>query len=179
MCQKVAITQALLSRPGLLVLDEAWTGLDKAARGALDAAALERAADGGTVMFVDHEQARLAGTISERWLLDGSGRVTVTAGDTAGPVTAGTVVIELGGLDADSAGRVRGLPGVVSARDATVGVMTLRVAAGRSDDVLRQVLAWDGVHVVSVRAEPAAPGSAGAGGPGAGAGAGAGKDVGR
>ena len=28
MCQKIAVAQALLPRPGLLVLDEAWTGLD-------------------------------------------------------------------------------------------------------------------------------------------------------
>lgn len=61
MCQKIAIAQALLPRPGLLVLDEAWTGLDQAARGALDTAVLERIADGGTVMFADHEHARLAG----------------------------------------------------------------------------------------------------------------------
>ena len=49
-CQKIGIAQALVSRPGLLVLDEAWTGLDQAARGALDAAAIERVADGGAVL---------------------------------------------------------------------------------------------------------------------------------
>jgi ABC-type multidrug transport system ATPase subunit len=85
MCQKVAIAQALLSRPALLVLDEAWTGLDQAARAALDAAVLERVKDGGTVLFVDHDPARLAGQASERWQLDGSGRVTVAAGDRPGP----------------------------------------------------------------------------------------------
>jgi ABC-2 type transport system ATP-binding protein len=78
MCQKVAIAQALLPRPGLLVLDEAWTGLDQAARGTLDAAVAERLADGGAVMFVDHDPARLVARVSERWLLAG-GQVTVTA----------------------------------------------------------------------------------------------------
>ena len=29
MCQKMALAQALLPSPGLLVLDEAWTGLDQ------------------------------------------------------------------------------------------------------------------------------------------------------
>jgi len=72
MCQKVAIAQALLSRPHLLVLDEAWTGLDQAARGALDAAVGERLADGGTVLFVDHDPARLAGQVDERWQLAGA-----------------------------------------------------------------------------------------------------------
>ena len=60
MSQKVAIAQALLARPGLLVLDEAWTGLDQVARGALDAAVAERLAEGGTVLFVDHDPARLS-----------------------------------------------------------------------------------------------------------------------
>ncbi|MFD2690659.1 ATP-binding cassette domain-containing protein [Streptomyces phyllanthi] len=59
--QKVAVAQALLAEPGLLVLDEAWTGLDALARGELDRAVAERTAAGGTVVFVDHDPRRLAG----------------------------------------------------------------------------------------------------------------------
>ncbi|WP_349345238.1 ABC transporter ATP-binding protein [Streptomyces rapamycinicus] len=59
--QKVAVAQALLAAPGLLVLDEAWTGLDQAARRVLDTAVAERVADGGAVVFVDHDPRRLAG----------------------------------------------------------------------------------------------------------------------
>lgn len=71
MCQKVAVAQALLPRPGLLVLDEAWTGLDQAAREVLDEEVARRLAGGGTVVFVDHDSQRLAGLISERWRLAG------------------------------------------------------------------------------------------------------------
>ncbi|MFF6793407.1 ATP-binding cassette domain-containing protein [Streptomyces filamentosus] len=59
--QKVAVAQALLAEPGLLVLDEAWTGLDEAARAELDRAVRERVAAGATVLFVDHDPRRLAG----------------------------------------------------------------------------------------------------------------------
>src|SRR5580692_7040067 len=77
MCQKMAIAQALLPSPGLLILDEAWTGLDQAARGELDAAVAERVAAGGSVLFVDHDPARLAGREDERWNFDGDGGVAV------------------------------------------------------------------------------------------------------
>jgi ABC-type multidrug transport system ATPase subunit len=155
MCQKVALAQALLARPGLLALDEAWTGLDQAARGELDAAVAERLADGGAVMFVDHEQARLAGRISERWRLDDSGHVTVAAGGGArsGSAPEGVVVIELTGLEPASAALLAGLPGVLSC-DGNV----VRVSSGASDEVLRQVLGWDGVHVTDVRTEQTAAG---------------------
>jgi ABC-type Mn2+/Zn2+ transport system ATPase subunit len=161
MCQKVAIAQALLARPGLLVLDEAWTGLDQAARGAVDAAVAERIADGGAVMFVDHDQARLAGRITERWRLDGSGRATVAPGGrvAAGDLRSardGVAVIELTGLEPESAAVLRDLPGVLSCDGGAV-----RVPAAASDEVLRQVLAWDGVHVTAVRTEQADSGQDG------------------
>jgi ABC-type Mn2+/Zn2+ transport system ATPase subunit len=175
MCQKIAIAQALLPSPGLLVLDEAWTGLDQAARGTLDAAATERVAQGGTVMFVDHEQARLAGTVMDLWRLDGDGRVTVTrntggaadpavgtgagAAAGAGALRAGAaILIEASGLEDDSVARLAEIPGVLSAesRPAASGTgVVVRVAADRSDQVLRAVLGWDGVHVASVQAESA------------------------
>ncbi len=68
--QKFAIAQALLPRGGLLVLDEAWTGLDSRARGALDDAVAERLEDGGSVIFINHysENGHLPGT--RRYRLD-------------------------------------------------------------------------------------------------------------
>ncbi|MFB7406319.1 ATP-binding cassette domain-containing protein [Streptomyces sp. NPDC056202] len=59
--QKVAVAQAFLADPSLLVLDEAWTGLDTGARAELDAAVRSRRAAGGTVVFVDHDPRRLEG----------------------------------------------------------------------------------------------------------------------
>jgi len=163
MCQKIAIAQALLPRPALLVLDEAWTGLDQAARAALDEAVIERAADGGRVIFVDHDPARLAGRADERWRFDGAGRVQITREDTAADPPAGrparppdgtaAVVIELAGVEGDSLARLAELPGVLSA-GAKPGRAVLRVSEWRSDEVLRHVLAGDGVHVA--RVHPAA-----------------------
>ncbi len=156
MCQKVAIVQALLSRPGLLVLDEAWTGLDQAARGELDAAVRERITEGGTVMYVDHDPARLAAEVAERWQL-ADGDVTVrpaaSAAPPAAPAPAGrTVIVELAGVEPGSLLRLERLPGVVSAAAGPEPeTMTLTVGERHSDAVLRELLRWDGVHVRAVR----------------------------
>jgi ABC-2 type transport system ATP-binding protein len=106
MCQKMAIAQALLPAPGLLVLDEAWTGLDQAARAELDAAVAERVAAGGTVLFVDHDPARLAGREDERWNFDGAGGIAVLAGPA--PVAAARVERVTIRLDTADAARVIG-----------------------------------------------------------------------
>src|ERR1022692_532254 len=104
MCQKVAVAQALLPRPGLLILDEAWTGLDAAARVALDGVVAERIGDGGAVVFVDHDQRRLDEQRPERWQVKG-GQVSVVAqaqaqaqARSAGAAGAGpSILIELTG----------------------------------------------------------------------------------
>ena len=70
MCQKVAVAQALLPRTGMLVLDEAWTGLDAEARSALDEVVAERVSGGGSVVFVDHDPLRLDHLAAERWRIE-------------------------------------------------------------------------------------------------------------
>jgi ABC-type multidrug transport system ATPase subunit len=163
MCQKVAVAQALLPGPGLLVLDEAWTGLDEAARGVLDDAVATRLAGGTAVVFVDHDARRLAGLVSERWAVAGGGLVPVTAppspeaaefaaaraGASAGPA----VRIEVSGVDAGTLGD---LPGVRSVHVAGERLILL-VEPGASDAILRRVLADGPVsHVMSVQTEEAA-----------------------
>jgi ABC-2 type transport system ATP-binding protein len=78
MCQKVAVAQALLPGSGLLVLDEAWTGLDTEARTALDEAVAERVADGGSVVFVDHDPRRLDHLEADRWRIERGQAVRVS-----------------------------------------------------------------------------------------------------
>jgi len=160
MCQKVAIAQALLSRPGLLVLDEAWTGLDQAARGALDAAVAERLVAGGIVLFVDHDPARLATVVDERWRLAGGTVTAVAGGGQPGEAPAqAAVIIELAGLEAGSLTRLAEIDGVLEVRGdsgpgdhrpAAPGLVTATVGQTSSDAVLRELLTWDGVHVIRV-----------------------------
>ncbi|MFC8765546.1 ATP-binding cassette domain-containing protein [Streptomyces sp. NPDC057193] len=75
--QKIAVVQAFLADPALLVLDEAWTGLDTGARAELDAAVRERRSAGATVVFVDHDPRRLAGEADAVYAVE-SGRVRET-----------------------------------------------------------------------------------------------------
>jgi ABC-2 type transport system ATP-binding protein len=146
MCQKVAIAQALLSRPALLVLDEAWTGLDQAARGALDAAVGERVAEGGTVLYVDHDPARLAGRVDERWQLAGGevryvpGAGASDASEAVRPSAARTVLAGAARSETAEGGK----PGSRAER-AAAGTTVIIELTGLEAGSLRQLGVLDGV----------------------------------
>lgn len=148
-CQKIAVAQALLADPALLVLDEAWTGLDTAARDVLDAAVRERVAAGAVVLFVDHDPRRLAADTTATHALSGEPAAPPVAVLSA--PAEGLVVIEAAG-----GGDVALPAGEVSR--AAEGTVRVVVTAGESDGVLRTLLAarpsW---HVTGVRTlgEPA------------------------
>ncbi|MFE9022931.1 ATP-binding cassette domain-containing protein [Streptomyces sp. NPDC007808] len=154
--QKVAVAQALLADPELLVLDEAWTGLDAAARTELERAVAERTAAGTAVVFVDHDPHRLADAPDATYTVRDGGldrRTAPTTASAAGPRT--TVVVQ-GPAGADlpaEASRV-----VTSVDEPDPGTHRLTVPASHSDVLLRALLTarppW---HVLSVRQEASTP----------------------
>jgi hypothetical protein len=66
-----------------------------------------------------------------------------------------TAIIEIAGLEASSLAQLERLPSVESVVRRG-GLVEVIVAAARSDEILRELLAWDGVHVRSVRPTPEA-----------------------
>jgi ABC-type Mn2+/Zn2+ transport system ATPase subunit len=170
MCQKVAVAQALLPRWGLLVLDEAWTGLDVEAKAALDDAVAERIATGGSVVFVDHEPGRLAHLDSERWRLAGAEATQVAtpasrsheANWARGEAAEIEVAAGPGG-PADLVTRLATMPGVRSVRS-TGSTFVVGVEAESTDDFLRQLLSMtEALHVLRVSREQGPGAQAGQG----------------
>ncbi|MEU8779489.1 ABC transporter ATP-binding protein [Streptomyces sp. NPDC048606] len=74
--QKVALAQALLVEPGLLVLDEPWSGLDADAHGVLAEIMIEVAALGGTVVFTDHRESVVRARATRTYMV-AQGRVSL------------------------------------------------------------------------------------------------------
>ncbi|MET8974995.1 ATP-binding cassette domain-containing protein [Streptomyces sp. NPDC004539] len=151
--QKVAVAQAFVGEPELLVLDEAWTGLDTEARGELERAVAERTAAGGAVVFVDHDPRRLTGVADAVYEVRDGGlhrRTQETAASAEGPCA----VVEVRGAAGGS------LPEGVLLRAVSAveagGVWRVTVPVAYSDVVLRELLGdrppW---HVESVRKEGA------------------------
>ena len=99
-------------------------------------------------MFVDHDPARLAGLVTERWQVSDH---QVRRFRTGPDVAAGAVRIEASGDGGLGVAGLRGLPGVLSARTAA-GTVVITAAGAASDSVLRALLAADPpVHIRSVR----------------------------
>lgn len=155
-CQKVAVAQALLADPALLVLDEAWTGLDGQARATLDEAVRERVAAGATVVFVDHDPLRLADDTTAVLAVDTGVLTTSGPASTADPThadPAATVVIEAVGTGNALPEEAVGLAPVGEG-----GAVRGAVPAERSDAVLRALLgATPPWHITAVRAAAPRP----------------------
>ncbi|MDQ2881920.1 MAG: ABC transporter ATP-binding protein [Actinomycetota bacterium] len=135
--QKVALAQALLVAPQLLVLDEPWSGLDASAHGTLAAIIAEVAGSGGLVVFTDHRGSISGVHASHTYVIDAgwlSRRAMVTAREPAIEV----VLMQPSGRrppDVDW----YGVAGVleVTGRAETI---TIRVTREGSDAVLRTAL---------------------------------------
>ncbi|RYJ28373.1 ABC transporter ATP-binding protein [Streptomyces sp. L-9-10] len=158
--QKVAVAQALLAGPELLVLDEAWTGLDASARTELDRAVAERVAAGGTVVFVDHDPRRLAGAADEVYAVVDRGlerRTDETPAAAHGPRV--RIVAE----GPPGAAPPVGLPGSPASVPCQDGSVLLTAPAVHSDALLRALLTarppW---HIREVRAAAEPPPAAAA-----------------
>ncbi|MFE2580836.1 ATP-binding cassette domain-containing protein [Streptomyces sp. NPDC059378] len=146
--QKVAVAQAMVAEPELLVLDEAWTGLDADARAELERAVAERTAAGAAVVFVDHDPRRLEGVPDATYTVrDGAlGLRTEQAAPAAGPA----VLVEVRG-PAGAAPPAEAVRWITALDETAPGVHRLTVPASHSDVLLRALLTarppW---HVVSV-----------------------------
>ncbi|GAB2710555.1 ABC transporter ATP-binding protein [Kitasatospora kifunensis] len=150
-CQKVAVAQALLAEAEVLLLDEAWTGLDQAARSALDEAAVEQAAAGATVLFVDHDPTRLAGHATAAHRVEKGELMEVQLPPPDGPQELVSIRVALAELP-------ERLPGAPSWRREPDGTVLLRVGAEHSDALLRRLLTGaTAVRVLDVRTAAGLP----------------------
>jgi len=139
--QKVAIVQALLGEPELLILDEAWTSLDAAGQQELDTVARTLRDGGGIVVYVDHDAQRLAEDVTAAFVLRDGVLLSASATDFAVP----TAVIDL-----EHAPDPWPLPG--RARILADGTLRVTIDAEHSDRLLRDILdAFPKIHIRTVR----------------------------
>ncbi|MEU8576335.1 ATP-binding cassette domain-containing protein [Streptomyces asoensis] len=150
--QKVAVAQALLAEPELLVLDEAWTGLDTDARAELERAVAERTAAGSAVVFVDHDPGRLSGLADAEYTVAGGTLRRRGAAEPAAAPAGPHLTVEVRGPAGDLPAQALRLAAM--AEETADGTHRLTVPASHSDVLLRVLLTarppW---HVLAVRPE--------------------------
>jgi ABC-2 type transport system ATP-binding protein len=132
--QKVALAQALMIEPQLLVLDEPWSGLDASAHGVLAEIIGEVAGAGGAVVFTDHRE-QVTRTHASRIYGISEGRVT--ASET--PESGATVEIVLTKRAGETGTEWSTVDGVLTVAENGEHV-TITVALAESDAVLMAAL---------------------------------------
>lgn len=159
--QKVALAQALLVWPTLLVLDEPWSGLDASAHGALVDIMSEVADAGGTVVFTDQQDSVIR-TNATRVHQISNGKLSLLAPDIErGCILVNGLVLDApkdGELDVDTT-----LRGALSVH-CDGRRFTVRVARAGADRLLLTALrhGWSVIRVdeaVEERTSPAADAS--------------------
>jgi ABC-2 type transport system ATP-binding protein len=139
--QKVAIVQAVMAEPDLLVLDEAWTSLDTFGQDQLDEVARDIARHGGRVVFVDHDPQRLADDATDAYVLRDGVLSHASSVDFELPL----VVIDLENAPQPWPGPGRG-------RLLADDVLRIEVEPDGSDRLIHEILSrYPGTHVSSVR----------------------------
>ncbi len=135
--QKVAIAQALVGGPGLLILDEPWSGLDAPAQEALTRSILEVSAGGGAVIVTDHRESVVDAAADRICRLDLG---ELVADDLVARRRDAVVLIEVDCADpAAAAPGVEPLHGVLGVRPDHHG-LRIRATHAASNDLLRTLL---------------------------------------
>jgi ABC-2 type transport system ATP-binding protein len=149
--QKVLLTQALLARVPLLVLDEPFMGLDADAAPALFDLLSEAQGAGTAVLISTHQATSLPASFCPLHLVDG-GVGDLSAGGVVGPgrPSSGVHIVLRPGEQVTDGEAMARLPGVLSARhDGSSGMVTLTVAPERREPVLSEALTsgWNVLYV--------------------------------
>jgi ABC-type multidrug transport system ATPase subunit len=159
--QKVALAQALLVRPRLLVLDEPWAGLDTSAHAVLAELIDEVAAGGGAVVFTDHRESVVATNATTAVRIE-QGRLHPARPGAGARDSAAATVELVPGAGPTGAVDWSTLPGVLAV-GSRPGVVSLQVTDECCDTVLYAAI-QQGWSVASVRRESWAPAGTGDGG---------------
>jgi ABC-type multidrug transport system ATPase subunit len=134
--QKVAIAQALMVPPQLLVLDEPWSGLDHSAHGILRDLISELAADGSAVVFTDHREAVVEAQASTVYHI-AEGRLSARERGAQVPVDLADVgLVPSPRHRAPAEMEWARMPGVLRVDREKSGAVSLQVVGDRCDELL-------------------------------------------
>lgn len=138
--QKVAVAQALLVAPQLLVLDEPWSGLDRSAHGVLSEIIGEVAEAGGSVVVTDHRES-ITGTHASVTYAVEDGEVALSS-VRPHPHRRQAVTVVLAGRTAGTRARSTDWAALDGVQDVTDhgSTVTIRVLPACRDALLRTAL---------------------------------------